>query len=441
MSAITTLLAAIKAHRLVLFTGAGLSIPAPSNLPSARVLAEEAARRHADATTEQLENDLLADIEAQASFFHANGQLETYYLRELIDWDRFCGSPNAGHFAVADLLLSHAIELNVTTNIDVLVERAAEVLGYEDLVGAIEAREAAAYEEHKPFLKIHGCYRHGKTDTLWCREQLGETPWNGRTQDASRWLAGALMQKDLVFIGYWTDWSYLNQVLESILADQVPRSVTIIDPGVSSALAAKAPGLWAWAHRPGIHFQHIQNSGSEFLERLRRLYSLVQLRQIAKMGTAAYRARAGDAPPAFPSIDHLTTDDLYDVRRDWSAVPRTRATVGYRQPHHTDALLGRTFYELIASGGVFDGSFISVRGLRVRLIQGAGSPLYAIREKLSADLTPVDTPDFVACVGAEDDGGAARDVLRPDRESSVIRPGQAGEWGTHHELRSRLGLT
>lgn len=433
------LLAAIVARRLVIFTGAGLSMPAPTFLPSARVLAREAARRHEAKTGEILDESVREDIEAQARRFYANKQLQTYFLPNLIDWTGFAGEPNAGHYAVADLLLSHALAINVTTNVDVLVEKAAETLGYERLHVAISGSQAAVARPHPPFLKIHGCVRVDPADTLWCREQLAEPPWNMRIEQSAQWLAGGLMQKDLIFVGFWSDWPYLNEVLKRVLVDQTPRSVTLVDPSDGAVLAAKAKDLWDWAQGPNIEFEHVQMSGSDFLAELRLRYSRLLLQQIAAQGEQVFQERTGAPPPAFPDMSMCSVDQLYDLRRDWSGVSR-RSAVLRREPQSADELLGGFFYELVSAGAVFAGNLIEAHGERIRLVQGAGRPLYRVQEELGKGLHPADTPNVTVCVAADDDGGAAGNVLRPARRPSIVRGSLGGEWYSHVRARAHLGL-
>lgn len=432
------LLGVIEARRLVLFAGAGLSMPQPSGLPPAWRLAREAARRHEANTEVALPDALLDDIEAQARYFDANSQLESYFLPKLIDWTGFAGQPNAGHFAVADLLLSHAAVFGVTTNVDVLIERAAERLGDPSIGVAIDGSEAAAPRAHPPLLKIHGCFRRNHSDTLWCREQIGREPWATRIKLSAQWLAGNLFQKDVVFVGYWTDWTYLNDVLASVLTDPVPRSVTLVDTSTPEALSQKAEGLWTWAHRDGIAFRHLRMSGNDFLEQLRLRFSRVQVRRIAAVGAQAFTRETGREVPAFPPADALDTSDLYDLRRDLAGVPRS-AAVGRRDPGPADELLGKVIYDLIDAGAVLDGSLLKMDGKCVRVVQGAGRMLYAVREALDRDLPAAAPPDLTICVGAADDGGAAAHVLRPERRPSVVRGNVGGAWCTHVDYRDALG--
>jgi len=102
--------------------------------------------------------------------------------------------------------------------------------------------------------------------------------------------------------------------------------------------------------------------------------------------------------------------------------------------------LGSFFYELVSAGAVLDGNLIGARGERIRLVQGAGRPLYRLKEELAEGLHPADTPEVTVCVAADDDGGAAGNVLRPARRASIVRGNLGGEWYSHARARARLGL-
>ncbi len=379
------------------------------------------------------------DIEALARFFHARGQLQSYFLSKLVDWEAFTGEPNAGHFAIADFLLCSAVDISVTANVDILVERAVEGLGNTTFLSSVDGSSAAIPREHQPLLKIHGCYRRGPEHTLWCKEQLSEPEWRDRLEDSARWLSGRLAQRDVVFVGYWTDWAYLNEVLNLVLRDESPRSVVLVAPDPSDVMEEKARDLWNWAHRPGIAFTHVQASGTDFLDELRRRFSTALLRRIVAVGREAYTATAGHDAPAFPNVADLETQDLYDLRRDWSGVARTAVT-RRRDPEPADQSLGCVFLEMLAAGATLDGSLLQLNGRRIRLVQGAGRMLYDLKEQLG-EMSPFDAPEVTVCVGAFDDGGAAAHIIRPTRRSTVIRPGVTGEWCTETRARDLLGMS
>lgn len=60
-------------------------------------------------------------------------------------------------------------------------------------------------------------------------------------------MAANLRQKDLLVVGFWSDWAYLNILLGTVLDGLAPLSVTVIDLADAAALQAKAPDLWALA--------------------------------------------------------------------------------------------------------------------------------------------------------------------------------------------------
>ena len=99
---------------------AGLSMAPPSNLPSAAALAERAREKHI-----QLLGPAGAAVPTRffwsnpPAYFFGRHELETYFIRALIDRHTFsCSPPNPGHLAVADLLITQAAEAAVSTNVD-----------------------------------------------------------------------------------------------------------------------------------------------------------------------------------------------------------------------------------------------------------------------------------------------------------------------------------
>ena len=77
-----------------------------------------------------------------------------------------------------------------------------------------------------------------------------------------------LRQKDLLIVGFWSDWRYLNEVFSSVLSSLLPGSVTVIDQSDRQQLQQKAPDLWDAMNAAGISFCHIQESGADALDEL-----------------------------------------------------------------------------------------------------------------------------------------------------------------------------
>ncbi|MFY0615926.1 hypothetical protein [Shimia sp.] len=143
----------------------------PSNIPSAWAVASSAKREY-DAIYGMSNHPLSEDIEEQAEFFYGKGQLATTYLTKLIDKDTFSAPPNNGHLAVADFLLTKAAQIAVSTNVDALIESAGDQL-FGGVVTATHRDDAAAfYPANAPLLKIHGCWKSDRRQTVWAPSQL-----------------------------------------------------------------------------------------------------------------------------------------------------------------------------------------------------------------------------------------------------------------------------
>ncbi len=95
------LLNSIENDRLVMFCGAGLSIP--SGVPSACALARLCKGKYEHEIGRQLPEGM-TDLETLTEYFAANDQLVQTFIRRLIPREPFRLEPNSGHFAIADFL-------------------------------------------------------------------------------------------------------------------------------------------------------------------------------------------------------------------------------------------------------------------------------------------------------------------------------------------------
>jgi hypothetical protein len=103
-----------------------------------------------------------------ADYCFSEGNLQTLFIRELVPWDQFIGKANPGHEAVADFLLTGAIDHAITTNVDWLIERAAwDHLG-GDLGAALTSGDVVLREaHHRALVKPHGCGFLDRDNTVW----------------------------------------------------------------------------------------------------------------------------------------------------------------------------------------------------------------------------------------------------------------------------------
>lgn len=175
---------ALFADRLALLCGAGLSMAAPSSLPSATELARKAKQKY-DATYGVNRAPLPDSINDQAEFFFQRGELASVYLRTYVDRDAFAAEPNRGHIAAADLLLTGAITTAVSTNVDCLIEVAGTKLFGQVGVGVSREQVAGLPGQVAPLLKIHGCWSD-PPGTIWATGQVAADPIKTQIEDSAQ---------------------------------------------------------------------------------------------------------------------------------------------------------------------------------------------------------------------------------------------------------------
>lgn len=430
--AIVAALDGILNNRLVLIAGAGLSMAAPSNLPSAAKIAQDAKIEY-DARYGGIHPPLPPGIEDQAEKFFAAGELGIY-LKEYVDQDVFAALPNAGHVAVADLLLSHGLQAAVTTNVDILIETAGQHLMGQVFTGLDGTAVAAPPGGAAPLLKIHGCWLQERDTTVWAPGQLAAPPVSERIASSATWLQTALLDKDLLIVGYSTDWDYLNEVIAQTLGAVSPASVLVVDPSPTAEFVAKAPDLAALADRAKKGAFHLQLSGAAFLAELRLRFSKVFVHRAIAKGVPEFEAIAGHPPSAAsrepPDLDN---DSLWRIRRDLLGCKPNKPA---RQAvPHDEPAIGLTLLQLREAGGTSDGPYWSVGGRTVRVIRGAGSFLHALEGEYRWDMPPIAAPDVVVAVGAEDVHLPADLARRPD--GSIARGAGPG-WMTRATFEATL---
>jgi len=239
---VTELLGSIEANRLMILCGAGLSIPSPSNLFPASKIAEICYDKWRP--IEVLPQPLRNDLDALAGHFHQAGHFKDRFLG-LVPWADLLGEPNLGHAAVSDLLVARAAHSTLSANFDPLIEFWAKTRKI-DMRGALDGTEAVEFgAATNPLLKFHGCLDRDRPAALWTQRQLEETDVQQRIKSIKHWLGINLPGKDLLIVGFWTDWGYLNAILADALSVGGIGRVLVIDLSPTGALQQKAPELWA----------------------------------------------------------------------------------------------------------------------------------------------------------------------------------------------------
>jgi hypothetical protein len=425
---------ALEAGRLALICGAGLSMDPPSNIRSAQALADQAKEKY-DATFGGERPPLAVSIEEQAAFFHDEGNLADYYLRKLIGRHAFSAEPNAGHYAVADLLLTQAADLALSTNVDRLIETAGM-----RLKGHIESvidrdHAAAAPADASVLFKLHGCWDNEPENTIWCKEQLADVPLDTRIPQAAEWLTNKLLDRDIVVVGYFTHWEHLSDVLSTALQAVHPARLLIVDPADAAWLEEKAPKFYAIGAQ-AQQFAHVRETGGKFLDELRRAFSRSYVRKVLHAGRQAFEDSAG-APADVTWLEPADAEnkDLWLVRRDLEGcMPNDPAVT--KTPAH-EPLLGLTLLQLRAAGATWKRFFLQLGDTAVRVFRGFGQPLHSLEAKFARATPPV-IPETIVAVGAVDlplRSNVARDV----RSDSITR-GTGRRWITRESAELEFGL-
>jgi len=427
----------MDAGRLVVLCGAGLSMAPPSELPAARDVARMCFDSYALRVNPMIDPALRDNLEALVEHFAGLSMLNTHFIENLVPWREFERPPNPGHAAIADFLITRTVVASLSGNYDQLIERCAWDYG-ADFRGSLDGDEATVVtHKQAPLLKFHGCSHRDRSSTVWALSQLHDPTIAQRIERSKVWMAANLRQKDLLVVGFWSDWEYLNQVIDGALQGLDPLSVTVIDLSDEEDLKQKAPQLWALAHQPQVTFTHVQESGADALDELRRAFSESYLRQVLAAGRAAFENVTGvHCDPAWLNVTGLDSEALYDWRRDAEGVPADRPAMTNR-PGSSEAL-GYFHLLLRCAGATQERRGYTLAGQRIRVVNGAGSVLSSVEARFVEPPAVPPTDIFVA-VGTTDLGLPGH-VVRSGVTASVVRPAAGGKWLTLEQARTELGI-
>ena len=410
---------------------------APSCLPSAQSVAEHCFDKYRLESDPNCDTALRSDLAALAEHFAGLQTLESVFIESLVPWSSFIRPYNVGHAAVADFLITRAAVAGISSNYDTLIERRACDYG-SDFLGSLDGDEAIASEARQgPLLKFHGCSYRDRSSTVWTSSQLTDPIIIKRIEKSNTWMASKLRQKDLLIVGFWSDWEYLNSIIGSALVDVEPLSVTVIDPSPTNNLQGKAPELWQIAHGQNVTFEHVQESGADALNELRRVFSVNYLRQVLYAGRNIFEQTTGSiCDPAWLDMANFDCETLYGWRRDAEGVPACKPATRVR-PGDSEAL--GFFHLLLRKAGARQGTDgYKLNGRVVRVINGAEAILTSLRSKFVEPPAAM-SADIVVAVGATD-LGVPSDVVRTGREGDVIRPETGGLWFDVNTARVELKI-
>jgi hypothetical protein len=191
----TKILGAIETDTLVFLCGAGLSMAGPSFLPSAANVAQVFYDKWQ--ATEVLDPALRSDADKLAAHFFARGDFGSVFV-PLVPWNELAGSPNEGHAAIADLLISRGALAALSVNFDTMIERWAQERKVA-MRGALDGQEAISFDVYtNPLIKFHGCMYRDPDHTLWTQGQLAVPEVQSRVQSCSNWMNLTLPGTNLI---------------------------------------------------------------------------------------------------------------------------------------------------------------------------------------------------------------------------------------------------
>ena len=421
----------------MIICGAGLSMAEPSSLPSAASLAEMCHSKYCESVDPDFDPSIKYDLEAIAEHFAAEGSLVPYFIRNLVPWGSFLPPSNLGHLALGDFLMCKAVVAVLSSNYDELIERSAKESGADLQVSLTGDQADIRRPFHSPLLKFHGCSTD-RDRTIWAKSQLvGDNVISDRMQNIKNWMQVNLREKDLLVVGFWSDWSYLNEIIDSAFSQVNPHSITLIDLSDINSLEVKAPNLWAAAHAHGVSFTHIQESGASVLDEIRREFSKGYIRKLLSSGRPAIAHEFGiECDNDWFEQPELSSEEYHQWRRDaeglgFKKFPRRKEPV-------EGEVLGFVHLLLRKNGAVISGTQYLIAGRVVRVVNGSLNKLATIRREF-LEPAAANVDEIIVCVGSYDDG-LPDHLIRSGVPGSFVRPAPMPNFVTEDEARKVLGI-
>lgn len=427
----------MHAGRLVIVCGAGLSMADPSNLPPAWRVAESSFDKYRLKIDPTCDVGLRHDLEAFAQHFVDQNTLQSVFIESLVPWGEFVRPPNPGHAAVADFLVTKTAVASLSANYDFLIERCAIDNGF-DFQSSLDGEEATVRAHTQgPLLKFHGCATKDRPATVWTSSQLSDPTIAARIAKSKEWMTANLRQKDLLVVGFWTDWDYLNGVLGSVIDGLAPLSVTVIDKADAGQLEEKAPALWALAHGANVTFVHVQESGADALDELRNAFSSNYLKEMLDAGRVPFEQSLGEeCLPEWLEAPFFDSEALYGLRRDAEGVPAGQPA--RRSSPGACEILGAFHLMLRRAGAVPTPQGYTLNHRTIRVVNGAASVLNLLKARF-VEAPAVSHTDIVVAPGATSLPMPAN-VVRPGVAGNFIRPAAMADWFDLDAARLELGI-
>ncbi len=329
------------------------------------------------------------------------------------------------------------LDFVLSTNVDRLTEVAAEQLGEPQAYVAVDAAEANIPRAHSGHIKLHGCLHRDEANTLWCRTQLSSEPIKTRVAELQAWVSTHLKARDVVFLGFWSDWAYLNDIFQSALTPTENALVLIVNPSDDCELEEKARGLWTWSCQPGITRRIVRQSAADFLTELRKLMWTNFLNRVLRQSERAFVELGGSPGAAKYSIapGALSADEAYRLKLDVCGVPYAQVSRQKRPDEHMQRL-GIIHLELLSLGARLEGNSFVLSDKRIRVVNGEGQLLSHVKGRYAGEPAQFSPADLTICTGAIDDN-MPESVVRGDSPlATIVRTSGGATWRTEASASS-----
>lgn len=324
----TTLAQDASNGRLAIYTGAGLSHAAPTNMPDSATVAQHCYERSVNLLGTQFQEDkrsnlvYVADTVAVNSIGHEFIQQAAADIVERTTAEK----PNFGHKILALLLLEGFVVV-ITTNWDTCIEYADD----EERVLAVISDQDRREIQTPALLKVHGCATRPTTMLITTQDLSNPLPW---ARDA---VHERLANSKVVFVGIGDVAGYVQQ--------RIKEATEVVEPG--EAIYIVSPNISAdwknsqWAKiLPDLPEDHrIPESADSFLDYFAAAYIRGALQKISEGLSDAPTTIKGSFNSARIAFEKRTSLEALRWLR-CSAYPRSSGVSAIQQkPAFANALV------------------------------------------------------------------------------------------------------
>jgi hypothetical protein len=304
-------------------------------------------------------------------------------------------------------------------------------------MASINAAELRLMEDK--IAKIHGCCERNPLETVWCAGQRVNPAISQVLEDFRAYMSAALPEQILLIIGFWTDWSHIQESIISATNEYLPNNIYVVDPLSREQLENKAPQLWNSLDAAGKNLFHIRMGGDDFLSSLRLELSAGFISKLIDGAAEDFENNYGHPPTDDrPTKEWLDSDGWYNLRRDLTGKHRG-------EPVRHKALMpgfepSAAFCKfLLENGFSYDGD-CWIRGeLKMRVVPGNGRGLGIVKKHYESEPKSATSNYINVCAGALDDADGPLSVVRGKQPRNVVRVlDRRAEWITHDMARGRI---